>query len=255
MSVIQAGNTTSTSLIYTGDTTGNLVFTTGGANTAALTLTNAQAVGIGTSTPGSTLEVVGFADVTTSAAGGYGLRVRMPTGSATPAIIQFTNNPVTSQLATISSSAASVLNFNDGSGITRASMLSGGQFVHPYNTGFLADRNAGDVSAVATIVFNHTSWNLGSAYNTSTGIFTAPVTGVYFFYSAALITGASAEIRILINGSFVCGGRNSGSAYAETCYTSLVYPLSAGDQAIVQVASGTVYGGGAFTEFQGYLLG
>jgi hypothetical protein len=42
MSVIQAGNTTSTSLIYTGDTTGNLVFTTGGANTVALTVDNVQ---------------------------------------------------------------------------------------------------------------------------------------------------------------------------------------------------------------------
>lgn len=43
MSVIQAGNTTTTSLIYTGDTTGNLVFTTGGSNTTALTLANNQA--------------------------------------------------------------------------------------------------------------------------------------------------------------------------------------------------------------------
>ena len=42
MSVIQAGNTTTTSLIYTGDTTGNLVFTTGGANTVALTIDSAQ---------------------------------------------------------------------------------------------------------------------------------------------------------------------------------------------------------------------
>ena len=42
MSIIQAGNTTTTSLIYRGDTTGNLVFTTGGANTTALTLSNAQ---------------------------------------------------------------------------------------------------------------------------------------------------------------------------------------------------------------------
>jgi len=42
MSVIQAGNTTTTSLIYTGDTTGNLVFTTGGSNTVALTIDSTQ---------------------------------------------------------------------------------------------------------------------------------------------------------------------------------------------------------------------
>ena len=43
MSTISAGNTTTTAITVTGDTTGNLVFTTGGANTAALTLSNTQA--------------------------------------------------------------------------------------------------------------------------------------------------------------------------------------------------------------------
>jgi hypothetical protein len=42
MSYISAGNTTTTTLVQYGDTTGNLVFATGGANTAALTINNAQ---------------------------------------------------------------------------------------------------------------------------------------------------------------------------------------------------------------------
>lgn len=42
MSYISAGNTTTTSLIQYGDTTGNLVFTTSGGNLAALTLDNNQ---------------------------------------------------------------------------------------------------------------------------------------------------------------------------------------------------------------------
>jgi hypothetical protein len=42
MSFISAGNTTTTTLVVNGDTTGNLVFNTGGANTTALTLTNTQ---------------------------------------------------------------------------------------------------------------------------------------------------------------------------------------------------------------------
>jgi len=42
MSYIAAGNTTTTSLTLNADTTGNLIFTTGGANTTALTLSNAQ---------------------------------------------------------------------------------------------------------------------------------------------------------------------------------------------------------------------
>jgi hypothetical protein len=43
MSYIAAGNTTTTALTTYGDSTGNLVFTTGGANTTALTLSNTQA--------------------------------------------------------------------------------------------------------------------------------------------------------------------------------------------------------------------
>ena len=42
MSFISAGNTTTTTLVVNGDTTGNLVFNTGGANTTALTITNTQ---------------------------------------------------------------------------------------------------------------------------------------------------------------------------------------------------------------------
>lgn len=42
MSFISAGNTTTTTLVVNGDTTGNLVFNTGGANTTALTISNTQ---------------------------------------------------------------------------------------------------------------------------------------------------------------------------------------------------------------------
>lgn len=42
MSYISAGNTTTTTIKVYGDTTGNLVFATGGANTTALTLDNTQ---------------------------------------------------------------------------------------------------------------------------------------------------------------------------------------------------------------------
>jgi hypothetical protein len=42
MSTISAGNTTTTSIRITGDTTGNLVFATGGSNTVALTIDATQ---------------------------------------------------------------------------------------------------------------------------------------------------------------------------------------------------------------------
>lgn len=39
----------------------------------------------------------------------------------------------------------------------------------------------GPVGTIATVIFDATKYNLGSAYDTATGIFTAPTTGVYYF--------------------------------------------------------------------------
>jgi len=88
MSVIQAGNTTTTSLIYTGDTTGNLVFTTGGANTTALTITNAQAAT--------------FAGTLTTASQGIAF-ASLPTGS----VLQVVGSTYSTQTSTSSTSYVS----------------------------------------------------------------------------------------------------------------------------------------------------
>ena len=64
-------------------------------------------------------EIASYLDITTNSTVGFGLRVRTPSGSASAAIIQFTNNPVTAQWATIASPASNVLTFNDGGGIER----------------------------------------------------------------------------------------------------------------------------------------
>ena len=60
MSIISAGTSNTTSIVYTGDTTGNLVFQSNGT-TEAMRITSAQQVGIGTSTPTQPLHVLGSA--------------------------------------------------------------------------------------------------------------------------------------------------------------------------------------------------
>jgi len=76
MSVISSGNTVTTAFVVNGDTTGNLVFSTGGANTVALTLANTQAATFansvtitGTSTHAGNAS---FGNVTTTGSVGIG---------------------------------------------------------------------------------------------------------------------------------------------------------------------------------------
>lgn len=105
--------------ITTADLANNAV-TPAKLSTGAPTWDTSGNLGIGTSSPGAPL------DVTTVAASGAGVRVRTPSGSGSAAIIQFTNNPVTAQWATIASPSANTLTFNDGGGSERMRIDSSG---------------------------------------------------------------------------------------------------------------------------------
>jgi hypothetical protein len=58
MSILSSGTSNTTALVYTSDTTGNLVFQTNGT-TEAMRITSGANVGVGTSTPINPLDVVG----------------------------------------------------------------------------------------------------------------------------------------------------------------------------------------------------
>lgn len=78
-----------------------------------------------------------------------------------------------------------------------------------YQPAFLAYLNSspsnvtGDATAY-TIPFNATLINQGSYFNTSTHTFTAPVTGFYNFFLAALLTGVNVgttfQLQVVANG-------------------------------------------------------
>lgn len=86
----------------------------------------------------------------------------------------------------------------------------------------------------STVVFNSVGHNDGNMYNTSTGRFTAPVSGKYLYQAVLLkASGSSTRLDVVINGGT---NHNIGQekAYSTTAgYDQLivncVYKLSAGD--------------------------
>ena len=131
-----------------------------------------------------------------------------------------------------------------------------------------------------TIVFNDDSSNgffqTGTSphanyFNTSTGHFYAPFSGVYFFSTTVLVQDATGNYDLVIktpSRDFYCApGRtvaNAGSTSwsGGTVYLALggdcITYLKKGQSAEVRFTTyggGEIYGSGAWTRFQGYLLG
>ena len=183
------------------------------------------------------------------------------------------------------SNAYSRLNFKtwNGSMLTRQVITSDGQVIKPYQSAFYARRNSSTTISVGTaVVFDNTTSNVGSDYNTSNGIYTAPYSGFYVFAYTILI-GANAPNDLDIdhylatsNDIYIGGmpGRHRylttgttgwGDGYIASGHTQICY-MDAGDTAYVYFSqlyfngsNGTVplYGnsGNNWTKFSGYFLG
>lgn len=118
--------------------------------------------------------------------------------------------------------------------------------------------NAGNV-----IVFPSTQHNIGSHYSTSTGRFTTPIAGRYFF-SINSIGNSSGTTRIIprINGSTSQFGLNqfqlriiNTGNYADANLT-FIWNLSANDYVDLLVSEGVAYSDGSgYMNWSGTLLG
>ncbi|XP_068193297.1 complement C1q-like protein 4 [Antennarius striatus] len=110
------------------------------------------------------------------------------------------------------------------------------------------------------IIFNQVLVNQGSAYNNDTGIFTAPVAGIYqFVYAAQLCRGEHNNMwDIMVKGSrrLSCHGQvSSGGTSVNTCY--LMQELKKGDLVWVrQRVGGCAWASSASTTitFSGVML-
>ncbi|KAK2862882.1 hypothetical protein Q5P01_002415 [Channa striata] len=116
----------------------------------------------------------------------------------------------------------------------------------------------GPFNADQTVVFNNVITNIGGAYNQCTGIFVAPIAGVYyftFFYHA----GGEHPSRLLLckNGSLIVesSDHRTSADGADNGGNAAFLQLDKGDQVFVRlVANNHIWATSAITTFSGFLV-
>ena len=141
----------------------------------------------------------------------------------------------------------------------------------PYQPAFDAvyDSGGGGTGYAASyteIVFNVTNNNRGNHFSTTTGRFTAPITGTYFFSIGAMNNGTggsnTAWYELRVNGNLLTNPHNPYMSVADGGFRHVTsqYTLQLNDGDYVSVftggTTGGIYGGGNnHNHFVGYLIG
>ncbi|GCC24299.1 hypothetical protein chiPu_0002699 [Chiloscyllium punctatum] len=104
------------------------------------------------------------------------------------------------------------------------------------------------------LVYDAVIVNKGSAYNSTTGVFTAPLAGTYLF-TYSLLGGPTSEVRLVKNEedlSYIHTILSTGEA--QTGSMSVILTLESGDQIWVKLIEGNTWSGRGALNFQGILL-
>ena len=146
-------------------------------------------------------------------------------------------------------------------GTTAMTIDSAGRILKPAIPRFSARMQGSGMSSNSeswtTMVFDNTLVNNGTCYNTSSGEFTAPIAGDYWF-STHVLQGSSSPaygvLKWLKNGSTnFTGNKAYSSGYDTWMSLSIILTLAVNDTLVVQ--SYNRFSKADYGSFQGYLLG
>jgi hypothetical protein len=209
-------------------------------------------VGIGTSSPTKLMHLKANSPA-----------INLHSDNASSAQISFTNSGGVSEQGFIkyehSGDYAGSMQFRT-SGSERMRIDTSGRVTKPYQPSFRAySPVSGSGSVNSTIVWSSTYHNIGNHFNTSTGVFTAPVAGVYAFTANVLIRyGGYHRIEYEINGARSTRHGETledqaGPSYSSPSF-SVFIKLSAGDTLSVFNGPTEVFGS-LYGAFSGILIG
>ena len=168
-------------------------------------------------------------------------------------------------MSTLITTTAQIGTIKDAGGNATAMTIdSAGRILTPARPSFRAKPSSTTtVAANNDIVYGDVTTsgfglhNIGAHYNTSNGIFTAPIAGVYFFaFNCYQNNTSDCEVDLFIGSQAIAVGRNfSDGASYDSLEVSTNILLSAGDQVKVRVVNGTAYVNTSVSSFSGFLIG
>jgi hypothetical protein len=243
---------------------GKLSITATLAGTDGITIDGSGNVGIGTSSPGSRLSILSNTN---------GNSIAIIGNSSHQGTLAWYDSSYISTYTYIIAQGNSTGNMQFYTGDTeRMRISSAGIITKPYQPTFMAYGN-GNTSIDITgtyLIYPSVHVNRGSHYNSSTGIFTAPVAGIYLF-SWSAIGGTDNDVYrfyLRINNTTFINDYQlrldtgaTGSEYAANGNRAVVINLSASDTVRIwfTCGSGTMHGINStdtpYHNFMGYLIG
>ncbi|XP_037614185.1 cerebellin-1-like isoform X2 [Sebastes umbrosus] len=120
------------------------------------------------------------------------------------------------------------------------------------------DKGIGPFNTDTTLIYRTVISNIGNAYSPSTGIFVAPVAGVYYFNIFYCAAGTHpANLNLYINNKPIVAAydNKSSSDTADTGGNAVFLQLQPGDQVYVRMlVNSWVWGSDYHTTFSGFLV-
>ena len=118
----------------------------------------------------------------------------------------------------------------------------------PYQPSAALGRSSGQFNSTSTIIWNVAHHNVGNHYNTSTGLFTCPVSG-YYLVSIMVMTDATnttLDIELQVNqatNQSLVPYQSGGATYNQVSGMTVI-SVSAGDTLSFKLNNGNIYGTG-----------
>ncbi|CAJ1085914.1 complement C1q-like protein 4 [Xyrichtys novacula] len=116
----------------------------------------------------------------------------------------------------------------------------------------------GPFNSETTLVYQKVITNVGNAYNSSTGVFTAPYAGVYYFTFFQHAGGRPGTLLFLYKNNERMVQTQAHPAVNETAHNAgnaVFLQLQVGDRVYVRMDPNShVYGSGYHTTFSGFLV-